>query len=91
MSRIHIVRPHRLSLAEARAVIEEMAKKVASRFEIGYAWRGNSLIFERPGVEGAIALTENQIIVEAHLSFWLFPLRGTIEQEIQRHLDEALG
>ncbi len=91
MSRIRIRRPHQLSLDQARSAIEKVADRIAQRFEIGYAWRGNRLLFERPGVEGSIAVGEREVTVEAELSFWLFALRGTIEREIERHLDEALG
>jgi putative polyhydroxyalkanoate system protein len=91
MSRIRILRAHEKGLEEARRAIEKVARRIAERFEIGYAWRGHRLLFERPGVEGSIAVGEREVTVEAELSFWLFALRGTIEREIERYLDEALG
>lgn len=91
MSRICIRRRHEKGLEEARRAIERVAQRIAERFEIAYAWRGNRLLFERPGVEGSITVEESAVEVAAELSFWLFALRGTIEREIERYLEEALG
>ncbi|MDW8479497.1 MAG: polyhydroxyalkanoic acid system family protein [Xanthomonadales bacterium] len=91
MSRIAIRRPHRMAPEDARRAIDGLARQIAERFAVDYAWRGNRLLFERPGVEGSIVVGEREVAVEAQLSFWLFALRPEIEREIRRYLDQALA
>jgi putative polyhydroxyalkanoate system protein len=42
-------------------------------------------------VKGAIAVTPSEVHVTAELGMLLSPLRGTIEDEIRRKLDEQFG
>jgi putative polyhydroxyalkanoate system protein len=46
------------------------------------------LRFTRPGVKGDIAIGASEILVNAELGLMLSPMKGMIEQEIQRKLDE---
>ena len=44
---------------KARKAVEEVAKKLAERFEIEYEWDGDDLHFNRSGVDGKIALKDS--------------------------------
>ena len=46
MSRIDIRHAHSLPKAKARKAIEEVAKKLAEKFEMDYGWDGDVLAFE---------------------------------------------
>lgn len=91
MSSIDIRRRHNKSLKDARAAIERVTDKVADRFEVDYGWDGNTMNFSRAGVDGHIALGEKEIHVTAKLGFLLSMLKGPIESEIHRFLDEEFG
>lgn len=91
MSKIDIRRRHGKSKQEARAAIERVTGKVADRFEVDYAWTGDTMNFSRHGVDGHIALEDSEIHVTAKLGFLVSMLRGPIEQEIHRFLDEEFG
>ncbi|ALN85520.1 polyhydroxyalkanoic acid system family protein [Lysobacter capsici] len=88
MSSIDIQHPHSLAPAKARKAVEEVAKKLAERFDVEYGWVGDTLNFSRSGVDGKIALQPNQLHVSAQLGFLLGALKGPIESEIRRVLEE---
>lgn len=88
MSSIDIRHRHSLTLPKARKAVEDMAKKLASKFDMEYGWDGDELHFNRSGVDGRIHLDDKQIRVTAQLGFLLSALKGTVEQEIRRVLAE---
>jgi putative polyhydroxyalkanoate system protein len=88
MPKIDIRRPHQLSMAEARAVVDKVAARMREKFGMEGKWQGDSLEFSRSGANGSIAVGEDSIQVVVELGMMLSPLRGMIEQEIRRKLDE---
>jgi putative polyhydroxyalkanoate system protein len=89
MPSLDIRRPHRLSAAEAHAVIDQVATRMREKFQVQTQWQNDStLSFERPGISGKIAIGSDEIHVSAQLGMLLSPLKGMIEQEIRRKLDE---
>jgi putative polyhydroxyalkanoate system protein len=52
MSGIDIRHSHSLPPAKARKAVEEIAKKLAERFDVEYRWEGDDLLFSRSGVDG---------------------------------------
>jgi putative polyhydroxyalkanoate system protein len=88
MAKIDIQRDHHLSLEQARGVVDKVAARMQEKFGTDSRWDGDTLIFERSGVKGSIAVAPSQVHVLADLGMLLSPLKGTIEQEIRRKLDE---
>ena len=91
MSSIDIERSHQRSAEEVRDAVERLAEKMAERFGVEYGWDGDVMAFERPGVEGEIRIGEQVVQVVASLGFMLSMMKGPIEAEIHRYLDEKLG
>jgi putative polyhydroxyalkanoate system protein len=91
MPSIEISRKHTRSLKEARIAIEHVAEKLAEKFAVEYEWRGNTLHFERMGVNGNIQLGRGKVDILVQLGFLLMALRGPIETEIHRYIDKELG
>ncbi|WP_243042539.1 polyhydroxyalkanoic acid system family protein [Dyella sedimenti] len=91
MPKIDIRRPHQLPVAEARAVIDQVAARMREKFGMEGHWQGDTLRFSRPGVNGSIAVGDDAIQVNAELGMMLAPLKGMVEQEIRRKLDEHFG
>ncbi|MGO4774663.1 polyhydroxyalkanoic acid system family protein, partial [Lysobacter sp. 2RAB21] len=50
MSSIDIRHPHTLAPAKARKAVEEVAQKLAERFDVEYGWEDDILNFSRSGV-----------------------------------------
>ncbi len=88
MPKIDIRRPHQLSIEEARAVVDKVAARMQEKFGMTGQWQGDTLQFSRPGVSGTIAVDSDAIQVKADLGMMLAPLKGMVEQEIRRKLDE---
>lgn len=91
MARIDIRRKHDLPLKEARKAVDKVAKRLGSEFDVECAWEGNTLAFTRSGVDGHIALEKGQVHVYAELGLVMGMMKGLIESEINRHLDEQIG
>ncbi len=91
MPGIDIRHKHSMPLPKARKAVEDVARKLAERFDVEYAWDGDTLNFNRSGVDGRIALEPKQLHVTAQLGFLLSALKGPIESEIKRVLDERFS
>ena len=88
MSRIDIRHPHALPKAKAKKAIDEVAKKLAERFQMECAWDGDILNFARSGVDGQIELGKDDLHVHAKLGFLTAMFKDPIESEIKRVLKE---
>lgn len=91
MSHIDIRHPHSLAPAQAREAVQRIADTLAERFGMRYTWNGDSLDFTRSGVDGRVALEPGALHVTAKLGFLLGAMKGSIEHEIRRVLDERFG
>jgi putative polyhydroxyalkanoate system protein len=91
MPSIDIHRRHDKSMKEAKAAVERVAEKIAQKFDVECGWEGNSLAFERSGVNGTISLAKGEVRVVVNLGFLLMALRGPIETEILKVLDREFG
>ena len=88
MASIDIQHPHTLAPPRARQAVQEIADKLADRFGAECHWDGDILDFTRSGIDGRIALLPGQVHVTAQLGFLLGAMKGPIEAEIRRVLDE---
>lgn len=91
MPSIEIRHSHSLAPSQARKAVEEVAVKLAERFGLTCDWDDDVLNFTRSGVEGKIAMEPHQLHVTAHLGFMLAALKGPIEAEIRRVLEERFA
>ena len=91
MPSIDIHHQHSKTPAQARKALEEVARKLAERFDMQYDWDGDTLNFMRSGVDGKIKLAPKKLHVTAQLGFLLSALKGPIESEIKRVLGEKFG
>lgn len=88
MGDINIRHPHSLSLPRAREAVEQAAQRLSEKFGIEYAWNGDAVDFRRSGLDGRIALTPAELHVTARLGFLLSAMKGPIESEIRRVLEQ---
>ena len=91
MANISIARKHHLSHKKAKDAAEQIARDLKSRFSLDYAWNGDRIDFERPGVSGSMHVRKDQIQLDVSLSFLLTPIKPSIEREIEAQLDRLLG
>ena len=90
MSRIDIRHAHSLPPAAARQAVEDAVVKLGKKVGLDYRWEGDTVHFIRPGVEGSIELTPGEVHVAAKLGLLFAAMKGTIESELLRLLQERL-
>lgn len=88
MPSIDIRKPHQLSMQEAHAVVDQVSARMQEKLGVTGQWQGDTMHFSRPGVSGTIAVQTDVIVVNVQLGLMLSPLKGMVEQEIQRKLDQ---
>ena len=91
MPNIDIHRAHSRPLADARQSVQRVADHIAEKFAVQCHWQGNTLHFERSGVDGQIEVSAKQVHVTARLGFLLMAIQGSVEREINRYLDEEFN
>jgi putative polyhydroxyalkanoate system protein len=90
MATIRIEREHGLTHAKARNAADKLARDLQKRFALDYAWDGDEVRFERPGVSGRMVVGRKAIALDVTLGFLMSALKPVIEREIHAELD-ALG
>lgn len=91
MSSIDIHHAHALPADAARQAIDAMAARLTDKFSLATEWVGDALRFNGSGVKGLIELLPGQVHVAAELGFPVSMMKGMVESEIQRVLQEKLG
>jgi len=91
LSTIDIHAHHTLSHEDALTAADELSRDLAEKFSINYGWEDEIIHFERPGVSGKILVQDSELRIQAQLGFMLMMLKGPIEQEIVRYLQEHFG
>ena len=90
MSSIDITHRHALPPDAARRAVEDAVARLGEKLGVDYRWEGDTLHFQRQGVDGRIALQPGQVHVAAKLGLLFSALKGTIESELLRVLQERL-
>lgn len=91
MATIRIRREHQLGQEAARQRLENLIQYLQDKLQAETRWQGDRLIFTRNGASGDVVIGDNFVEVNAKLGLLLSPMRGPIEQAIQRQLDEELA
>ena len=90
MASIDITHRHSLPPEAARRAVEEAVIKLGQKVGVDYRWEGDTLHFQRQGVEGRITMAPGQVHVAATLGLLFSALKGTVESELLRVLRERL-
>jgi putative polyhydroxyalkanoate system protein len=91
MADIELVKPHSLTIAKARALVQKAADSLAAEYDLGSEWQGNTLHFHRSGVDGRMHVTDSDIRLEVSLGFLLKAFKRTLVEHIERHFDKLLA
>ncbi|MGA9340936.1 MAG: polyhydroxyalkanoic acid system family protein [Rhodanobacteraceae bacterium] len=91
MPTIDLRRAHQIPVEDARHAVETVIAAIGRKFGIRYQWRDDRVDFSRTGVKGHIEIAPDTVHVRAELGFLLAGMQSKIENEIETHLDRALG
>ena len=90
MSDIVFIRSHELPMAKAKSFVQKAADALAAEYQLESEWHGNTLRFQRSGVNGKIQVTDSNIHLDVSLGLLLKPFRAKFVGEIERNLDKFL-
>jgi putative polyhydroxyalkanoate system protein len=90
MADISLRRTHTLGLQGAHAAANKMVDRLSEKFDLKGSWSGNTLTFARPGVTGALEVSDHDMKLEVTLGFMLKMMKGPIEQSVHEQLEKAL-
>ncbi|MGH6610720.1 MAG: polyhydroxyalkanoic acid system family protein [Burkholderiaceae bacterium] len=91
MSDIKLTRTHSLPIAKAKSIVQKAADELAAEYDLASDWDGDTLHFQRQGVDGRMQVTGSEIRLDVKLGFLLKAFRGRLLEHIERHLDQALS
>jgi putative polyhydroxyalkanoate system protein len=91
MADIDIRRTHALGLSAARAAAERMEAELKRKFDLRGDWKGDTLHFERPGVNGTLAVSDQDVHLSVALGFLLKAMKGSIQASVEQELDKLFA
>ena len=91
MAKLSIARKHHLSHKKAKDAAQKVADDLKARFELTYAWRGNEIEFNRPGLSGRMHVGQDEVRLDCELGLVLSLLRPALEAEIDKEFRQRFG
>ncbi len=92
MAKLNIEQAHALPLDEVKKRLEDLANRLATKYGIDAKWTSDrEATLKRTGVSGIIKVAEDKVAVLLDLSFALLPMKGKIQERIERELKSALA
>jgi putative polyhydroxyalkanoate system protein len=90
MSDIAFIRTHGLPIPKAKALVQKFADALAAEHQLESEWHGDTLRFQRPGVDGKIHVGASKIRLDVTLGLLLKFFKAKFVAEIERNLDKYL-
>ena len=91
MADISLTRKHQLGLKGAKTAADNMSAKLNEKFDLICSWTGDTLHFQRSGVNGKMLVSETHMELEVTLGFLLKAMKSPIEKAVVENLDSALA
>jgi putative polyhydroxyalkanoate system protein len=91
MADISLTRKHQLGLKAAKTAADKMSARLNEKFDLVCTWTGDTLHFQRSGVNGKMLVSETHMELEVTLGFLLKAMKGPIEKAVIENLDGALA
>ena len=91
MADISLTRKHQLGLKGAKTAADKMSDKLNEKFDLVCSWTGDTLHFQRSGVNGKMLVSETHMELEVTLGFLLKAMKSPIEKAVVENLDSALA
>lgn len=95
MADIHILRPHGMTLVDARKAAFRWAEQAEAKFDMACTYEEGSTSdvcsFARSGVSGTLTVDKTAFELNARLGFLLGAFKDKIEGEIVKNLDALIA
>ena len=91
MGTMSISKKHNLSHKKAKEAAQQVADDLQQRFDLAYAWRGDCIEFERPGLRGEMHVGKDEVRLDCQLGFLLTALKSSLEREVHKEFDKRFA
>jgi putative polyhydroxyalkanoate system protein len=91
MGTLSIAKKHSLTHKQAKAAAQKVADDLKERFDLNYAWKGDSIAFERPGLSGKMHVGRTEVRLDCELGLILSLLQSRLEAEIHKEFTKRFG
>jgi putative polyhydroxyalkanoate system protein len=91
MSDIHLSKKHKLGTAKAKAKVTKLAKQLEADYDLQSEWDGDTLVFERAGLHGQLAVTKDSVTLDMRLGFLMSAFAAKIEEQLKTNLDKFIA
>ena len=92
MAKITVSQPHDKDPEEVRALAEQAAEALSSRYKLRYRWQGDEeLSFKGKGLSGSLRLEPGNVAVDLSTGLMLNPVAKVIERELSKALADHLA
>ncbi len=91
MADIEFTKPHTLTIAKAKALVQKAADGLAAEYGLDSEWHGDALHFHRPGVDGQMHVTDSEIRLQVTLGFLLRAFKGKFIDHIEGNFERLLA
>ena len=88
MAEIHMRRKHSIGVRKAKVAAQKVADDLAEEFGIESEWDSHVLRFSRHGVDGALTVAKDEVVLTAKLGFVLTVFKTKIEDHINDRFDK---
>jgi len=88
MPDIELIKPHSLTIAKAKALVQKAADALTAEYDLRSEWQGNTLHFHRSGVDGQMHVSDSEIRLRVTLGFLLKAFKRTFVDHIERNFDK---
>lgn len=90
MSDLKVVRKHTIGIKKAKVAAQKVADDLAQEYGMESTWEGDVLRFTRKGVDGALTVTKDSVVLDAKLGFLLLDLQAPDRRARERQLRPLL-
>lgn len=90
MSDIKMIKYHTLPLDQAKKLVQKAADDLSGDYDLASEWHGNTLKFQRSGVEGEMHVTSAEIRLDVTLGWLLRPFKARFVESIEHNFDKLL-
>jgi putative polyhydroxyalkanoate system protein len=90
MSDIKMIKYHSLPLNKAKALVQKAADDLGAEYHLQSEWHGDTLRFQRSGVQGQMKVTATEIHLDVTLGFLYKMFKAKFVENIERNFDRLL-
>lgn len=87
MAEIHMRRRHTIGVRKAKVAVQKLADDLSQEYGMESEWDGNVLRFSRKGVDGALTVARDEVVLDAKLGLVLSAFKSRIEGQINDNFD----